>query len=125
MPNTARRGDVLERSMLESRIAAIGGMRDARSAGQSAATTVTIMPVANDQITALAGITIELAGMSSPSAASSALSPHGEEDARDEPDGRRGQADQHRFEQHGAEHLSLRRRRWPAAARARGRAGRR
>ena len=28
MPNTARRGDVLERSMVESRIAAIGGMRE-------------------------------------------------------------------------------------------------
>ena len=44
IPITARRGDVLERSMLESRIAAIGGMRAARSAGAIAATTVTIMP---------------------------------------------------------------------------------
>ncbi len=75
MPNTARRGEVLELSMLESRMAAIGGMRAARNAGAMAATTVTIMPSTYDQMNAAAGTTMELAGMSRPSAPSSALSP--------------------------------------------------
>ncbi len=56
-------------------MAAIGGMRAARNAGKTAATTVTTNPVTNDQITAVAGMTMELAGMSSPSAPSSAFRP--------------------------------------------------
>ena len=75
IPITARRGDVLERSMLESRIAAMGGMRAARSAGAIAATTVTIMPSTYDQMNAAAGIAMSLAGMSRPRAPRRALSP--------------------------------------------------
>ena len=74
-PTRARRGEVAEESMDESRMAAIGGMREARTAGKTAATTVTRRPVTNDQMTALAGMTMELAGMSRPRTPSNALSP--------------------------------------------------
>ncbi len=49
-------------------------MRDARIAGNTAATIVTPVPTTNDQTKAFDGIVIPLAGMSTPSADSSPLS---------------------------------------------------
>ena len=65
------------------------------------------MPMTNDQMTALAGITIELAGMSSPSAPSSALSPPARKMPATNPTIDAVDADEHRLEQHRAEHLAL------------------
>ena len=45
-----------------SRMAAIGGMRDARSAGASAASTVTTMPSTYDQMSAVAGMAMFAGG---------------------------------------------------------------
>ena len=108
MPNTARRGDVLERSMRD--VAHRRDRRDARrraAPGAIAATTVTIMPSTYDQMNAVAGMTM-LAGRDvEAERAEQRLEPDGEADARDEADGRRDEADEHRLEQHRAEHLAL------------------
>ena len=103
--------------------AAIGGMRDARIAGNTAATIVTPMPTMNDQTMAFVGIVIELAGMSTPNAASSGLEQDGERHAADEPEDGRDDADERGFEQHRPDDLAAAWRRWPAAAPSPGRAG--
>ena len=106
-PMRARRGEVADESIDESRIAAIGGMREARIAGKTAATTVTSRPATNDQMTALAGMTIELAGMSSPSAPSNALSPMARKIPPTKPTIDATMPTSDGLEQHRTDHLAL------------------
>ena len=74
-PIAVRGPKPLRRSIATSRIAAIGGTRDAFRAGTSAETTVTVVPTRKEATTAEIGITMWLAGMSKPIASSSALRP--------------------------------------------------
>jgi hypothetical protein len=55
-------------SVAPSRTAEIGGTRVARRAGETVASTVTIVPTASETITVRAWITVPLAGMPKPSA---------------------------------------------------------
>ena len=89
-----------------SRIAATGAIREARSAGSSAAITVTLMPTAYDAMIA-AGRHAE-AGESQAAAAD--VREHvgqqrADADAGAEPDGRGDHADHDRLDQHRADHL--------------------
>ena len=94
--------------MLESRIAAIGGMRDAAQRGEDRRDHGHDHP-GRERPDHRAGRDHDGAGGDvEPEGAEEGLEPHGEEDPPEEPDGRRDQADQYRLEEHGTEHLFLR-----------------
>jgi hypothetical protein len=74
-PTTIRRRENADVSRATSRMAATGGIFDARRAGTKAATTVMRTPVTREVTTALVVSTTPPAGMSTPKPASSAFSP--------------------------------------------------
>ena len=72
---SVRRPRGFESCSSDSRSAAIGVMRVARSAGASAATSVTTIPISSETITVRASSTVPVLGRSAPIALKSALMP--------------------------------------------------
>ena len=102
-----------------SRIAATGGIRDARRAGAYADSSVTPVPSTSATITVRTDSTIEPDGNPTLSESSSARSPNASPTPPATPSALPSDADDAGLEQHRAAHLACGSRRWPAAVRAR------
>ena len=104
-PRLTRTTEIRVFSMATSRSAASGGTRDARIAGTTVATSVTIMPTANAAIT-VDGFTVSAPlVMPAPRAWNSARKPAASGDPDDQAEDRRDETDRGGFERDRAEHL--------------------